>query len=93
MLWFARATYSPPFALLLPKLLPTTPVHRHVLPAAFFHVAVAVEPTFRQVMARLSMSGEDSVRAEKSAVRERNVRCMLDIVVLEEVLPFKLCKL
>lgn len=43
-----NTTHSPPEAL-NPKLLPTTPVHVQYSPAAFVQVAVAVEPTVRQV--------------------------------------------
>lgn len=49
-------TYSES-SLLVPKLLPTTPVNEHVWPSLFVHVAVAVAPTSRQVMERLLRLG------------------------------------
>ena len=70
-----RMTYSPPLTLLVPKLLPTVPVQRHVSPAEFFHVAVAVAPIFRQVMERFSRgsTGEPKARAAKASdVRSSN---------------------
>lgn len=60
-------TYSPPLTLLVPKLLPTVPVQRQVFPAEFFHVAVAVAPTFRQVTARFS---RDSTGEPKTMVKQ-----------------------
>ena len=58
-------TYSPPVALFVPKLLPTTPVHRHIFPAEFFQVAVAVALTFKHATVRFSRdsTGEATVRA------------------------------
>lgn len=44
-------THSPPLTLFLPKLLPTVPLHLQVWPAAFVHVAVAVDPIARHVIA------------------------------------------
>lgn len=61
--------YSPPFTLFTPKLLPTMPVQRHVRPAALVHVAVAVEPTVRQVIARFSRVGDAETPTAKRAVR------------------------
>ena len=71
---------------MVPKLLPTVPVQRHVFPAAFFHVAVAVEPTLRQVIARFSKRldsmGEASVRAA-AAKRVKIMDFILSIQVAE----------
>ena len=67
-------------ALFAPKLLPTAPVHLQVLPAAFFHVAVAVWPTFRQVIARLEKRpevGEAEAMAPKRATRVINWSCIV----------------
>lgn len=69
--------YSPPFALFVPKLLPTTPVQRQDWPAALVHDAVAVAPTVRQVIARLSRVGVVETWVAKRAVRERLRRCMM----------------
>lgn len=85
--WVQRSlTYSPPVTLLVPKLLPTTPVQRHVFPAAFFQVAVAVAPTLRHVTARFSRcsgsTGELDVRAAAVA---RNVKMMDRIVDIRVV--------
>jgi hypothetical protein len=71
--------YSPPFALFAPKLLPTTPLQRQDWPAALVHDAVAVAPTLRQDIARLSTAGDAETRVAKRAVRERLRRCMLGI--------------
>jgi hypothetical protein len=60
-------TYSPPVTLLVPKLLPTAPVQRHVFPAAFFQVAVAVAPTLRHDTERFERGGESMGEAEVSA--------------------------
>lgn len=46
-----RQTHVPPFPLLTPKLLPTTPVHEQLLPRASVHRAVAVLPVRRHVIA------------------------------------------
>jgi hypothetical protein len=46
-------TYSPPLTELLPKFDPTRPVHVHFLLALLVHVAVAVAPILRQVIARV----------------------------------------
>lgn len=50
---------------MVPKLLPTTPVHRHVFPAAFVQVAVALAPTFKHVTERFERGsrGEADTRA------------------------------
>ncbi len=69
--------YSPPFALFAPKLLPTMPLQRQDWPAALVHDAVAVAPTLRQVIARLSRVGDPEARIAKRAVTERLRRCML----------------
>lgn len=47
----AAETYVPEFTSLTPKLLPTTPVQEQLLPLASTHLAVAVLPTFKHVMA------------------------------------------
>lgn len=52
-------------------MLPTTPVNRHVLPALFVHVAVAVEPTARQVMERLLTSASDAEGAATASKGRR----------------------
>jgi hypothetical protein len=70
--------YSPPFALFTPKLLPTTPLQRQDWPAALVHDAVAVAPTFRQDIARLSRAGDAETRVAKRAARERLRKCMMD---------------
>ena len=72
--WIA---YSPPFTLFAPKLLPTTPVQRHDWPAALVHDAVAVAPTLRQDIARLSRAGDAETPIVKRAVRQRLRRYML----------------
>jgi hypothetical protein len=69
--------YSPPFALFAPKLLPTTPVQRQDWPAALVHDAVAVAPTLRQDIARLSKAGDAETPIVKRAVRQRLRRYML----------------
>ena len=69
--------YSPPFTLFAPKLLPTTPVQRHDWPAALVHDAVAVAPTLRQDIARLSRAGDAETPIVKRAVRQRLRRYML----------------
>lgn len=62
-------TYSEP-SLLVPKLLPTTPVNEHVWPSPFVHVAVAVAPTSRQVMERLlSLGDRASIANGRTAIR------------------------
>jgi hypothetical protein len=70
--------YSPPFALFTPKLLPTTPLQRQDWPAALVHDAVAVAPTFRHDIARLSRAGDADTRVAKRAARERLRSCMMD---------------
>jgi hypothetical protein len=77
--WMYRrdTAYSPPFALFAPKLLPTMPLQRQDWPAALVHDAVAVAPTLRQDIARLSTAGDAETRVAKRAVRERLRRCML----------------
>jgi hypothetical protein len=76
-----RTTYSPPVTLLVPKLLPTAPVQRHVLPAAFFQVAVAVAPTLRHVTERFERGGESMGEADVSAAAAvRSVRRVVFIV-------------
>ena len=62
-------THSPPLTLLVPKLLPTVPVQRHVFPAEFVHVAVAVAPILRQVTERFSRdsTGEPRLRAAEAS--------------------------
>lgn len=74
-------TYSPPVTLFVPKLLPTRPVQRHVLPAAFVHVAVAVAPIFRHDTARLPKvsTGEAAVRATVAKI----VRTVYFMVIAE----------
>jgi hypothetical protein len=75
--WVQQAsTHSPPVALFVPKLLPTMPVHLQVLPAAFFHVAVAVEPTSRHVMLRFSIIGLAIVRAASIAPSVTVMNCI-----------------
>ena len=69
--------YSPPFTLFVPKLLPTTPIQRQDLPAALVHVAVAVAPTLRQDIERLSRTEAVETPIAKRAVRERLRKCML----------------
>lgn len=70
------ATYSPPVTLFVPKLLPTTPLHRHVWPAAFFQLAVAVAPILRHVTERFERSsdsmGEAEVRDATAAAKRAN---------------------
>ena len=73
-------TYSPPVTLLVPKLLPTTPVHLHVFPAAFFQVAVAVAPTFRHVTARFS--SDSTGEADASAAAAKRARLVNFMVML-----------
>jgi hypothetical protein len=70
-------THSPPVTLFVPKLLPTIPVHLQVLPAAFFHVAVAVEPTSRHVTLRFSITGLAIVRAASIAPSATVMNCIL----------------
>jgi hypothetical protein len=72
-----QITYSPPFTLFAPKLLPTTPVQRHDWPASLVHDAVAVAPTLRQDIARLSRAGDAETPIVKRAVRQRLRRYML----------------
>jgi hypothetical protein len=74
-----NTTYSPPFALFAPKLLPTTPLQRQDWPAALVHDAVAVAPTVRQDIVRLSTAGDAETRVANRAVRERLRRCMLGV--------------
>jgi hypothetical protein len=71
------STHSPPVAVFVPKLLPTIPVHRQVLPAAFFHVAVAVEPTLRHDMLRFSMTGLATAKAASTAASVTVMNCIL----------------
>ena len=78
-------TYSPPVTLLVPKLLPTAPVQRHVLPAAFFHVAVAVAPTLRHVTVRLERGGESMGEAEVSAAAAAKRVRRVDFIVDDSV--------
>lgn len=65
-------THSPLLTLLIPKLLPTTPIQRHVFPAAFVQVAVAGAPTLRHVMSRFSTEsmGEADASTARNAARE-----------------------
>ncbi len=70
--------------LFLPKLLPTTPVQRHVLPAAFVHVAVAVAPTLKQDTARFSRTSASIGEAKVTAVAARRVKRM-DFIVSEAI--------
>lgn len=74
---FCKVTYSPPLTVLVPKLLPTTPVHRQVLLAELVHVAVAVAPTVRHVIARFSITGLVETRAASRAVSEIVINCIL----------------
>lgn len=53
-------TYSPPLTLLIPKLLPTTPVHLQLRPAALIQVAVAIVPTSRHRVVALKAEKMDS---------------------------------
>lgn len=71
-------THSPPLTLFVPKLLPTVPVQRHVFPAEFCHVAVAVAPIFRQVTERFSRgsTGEPRVRAAKASEAKKSIFMM-----------------
>lgn len=65
----SSTTYSEP-SLLVPKLLPTTPVNEHVWPSPFVHVAVAVAPTSKQVMERLlSLGDRASTAIGRTAIR------------------------
>jgi ribosomal protein L18E len=74
-------TYSPPVTLLVPKLLPTTPVQRHVCPALFFHVAVAVAPILRQVTERLKRDSRGEAVVRTTRAREvRRVNFMVFVV-------------
>ena len=59
-------TYSPDPEGLAPKLLPTTPVKVHFLPAALVQEAVAVWPTRRHVIARFSRTGEATERLART---------------------------
>jgi hypothetical protein len=63
-------THSPPLTPLVPKLLPTVPVQRHVFPVESFHVAVAVAPTLRQVMVRFSRGLRGEARATDARASE-----------------------
>ena len=61
-------------------MLPTTPDHLQVLPAEFFHVAVAVAPTLRHVMDRLerkSGAGAAEVMVPKQATTAKKENCMV----------------
>ena len=71
--------------LLVPKLLPTAPVQRHVLPAAFFQVAVAVAPTLRHVTERLERGGESTGEAEVSAAAAAKRVRRVDFIVKDSV--------
>jgi hypothetical protein len=65
-------TYSPPLTLLVPKLLPTTPVHLQVFPAELTQVAVAVAPTWRQVTDRRN-SGEGDARVHNGIMTRTRI--------------------
>ena len=76
-------------ALFFPKLLPTVPVQLHVLPAAFFHVAVADWPTFRQVIERFERrpeAGEAEAIAPRIATTVIKCSCIVLIVLQSEIL-------
>jgi hypothetical protein len=77
------STHSPPVALFVPKLLPTIPVHLQVLPAALFHVAVAVEPTSRHVMLRFSITGLAIVRVASIAPNATVMNCILTVRIIK----------
>jgi hypothetical protein len=88
--WVQEAsTHSPPVTLFVPKLLPTIPVHLQVLPAAFFHVAVAVEPTLRHVTLRFSITGLATVRAASVAPSANVMNCILLVRIIEIRILFR----
>lgn len=60
-------TYSRPFKGLIPKLLPTTPVHVQVCPAAVDHCAVAVDPKVRHETPALGNVDKGEAAAAKVA--------------------------
>ena len=70
---------------MVPKLLPTAPVQRHVFPAAFFQVAVAVAPTLRHVTARFERGGESMGEADVSAAAAVKSVKMVDFILDDSV--------
>lgn len=50
----------------MPRLVPTVPVHEHCWPIALVHLAVAVDPTLRQVIAAEAV--EDAAKRNVNVV-------------------------
>lgn len=75
-----KNAYSPPLTLFVPKLLPTVPVHRHVLPALLVQTAVAVAPGVRHVIARFDRDSNGLVEASEvsTLASVRVCKCIAD---------------
>lgn len=68
-------THSPPL-LLVPKLLPTTPVQVHFFPALSVHDAVAVEPTVLHVTLANEVAVQNETKATDLKMDWRIVRML-----------------